>query len=111
MLARQRSRAATSEQHTGTKTNWPMPGCPFYGFRWPEHSSTLRRAGGNECGLDIDTNGRCRMETSGLVVNYFVCPMVERYGTVLDASKHVIRFDRGEGAPQNLAAWEREHRP
>jgi hypothetical protein len=88
-----------------------MPGCPFYGYRWPERSSTLRQTGGNECGLDIDGNTPCRMETSALRVNYFVCPVAQRFWPVLDPSKHLIRFERGEGAPQSLAEWEREQRP
>ena len=71
--------------------------CPFYGFRWPDHSSTLRQAGGNECGLDIQQNGPCRMEFTCRPVNYFTCPVVQGRRVLLEAAGHLIEFDSGQG--------------
>jgi len=47
--------------------------CPFYGFRWPERSADVIAVGGNECGLDVDNNGPCRMEAAGLAVDFCGC--------------------------------------
>jgi hypothetical protein len=81
--------------------------CPFYGFWWPAHSSTLQYVGGNECGLDIDQNGACRMDAESRPVNYFACPLVQERHEVLYIAKQLIKFDAGDGRPQALGDWER----
>ena len=84
--------------------------CPFYGFRWPERSTTLRYVGGNECGLDIGHYVPCMMETEGRTVNYFVCPVVHGEWNFLQVGKHLISFDSGRGQSEFLAEWERKRK-
>jgi hypothetical protein len=87
-----------------------MFGCPFYGFRWPARSATLQHVGGNECGLELETNEICAMEKDGRPVDFFVCPTALGRKPILDAAKHLILFDSGAGEPDSLVEWERLHR-
>jgi hypothetical protein len=66
--------------------------CPFYGFRWPEKSCELVPTGGNECGLDLDANGSCKMEQEGRTVSYDYCPVALNLRPVLDVFKERIAF-------------------
>ena len=84
-----------------------MPGCPFYGFRWPDRSATLPHVGGDECGLDLDNCGPCILERNGQEVNYYVCHRVTRYRRLLEPAKHLIRFELSAGQQPTLADWER----
>ena len=86
-----------------------MPACPFYGFRWPEHSSNLRQMDANECGLDFDHNSTCRMETEGRVVNYYLCPVVASAHVALRAGKDVITFHAADQPTLTLAEWEDQY--
>jgi hypothetical protein len=83
-----------------------MSGCPFYGFRWPARSPTLRYVGGNECGLDIDKNGVCLMEIKSPSVDYFKCPLVERRSNMLRTSSKLIAFEDRSSKRQTLSQWE-----
>ena len=47
--------------------------CPFYGFRWPDRKADLIDVGGNECGLDLDNNGACTMESQGCAADFSRC--------------------------------------
>lgn len=67
-------------------------GCPFYGFRWPDRQPKLVYVGGGECGLDIDGNGPCRMETSGMPVNFCRCEVANAARLYLVAGADRIRF-------------------
>jgi len=84
-----------------------MSGCPFYGRRWPERSPTLRAVGGNECGLDFEHNHACLMEAEGRHVDYYSCPRTMDLQSLLDAGRHIIRFENEDGNPHFLADWER----
>ena len=84
-----------------------MTNCPFYGSRWPDHTPALWHAGGNECGLDIDTNGPCAMEADGRNVNYFSCPLVQAHRQFFEIAGHLIKFETEDGTDLSLAAWER----
>jgi hypothetical protein len=86
-----------------------MPGCPFYGFRWPERSSNLRQTDGNECGLDFDRNATCRMEIEGSVIDYYQCPVVASARVALHAGKDVITFHTGDKLALTLAEWENRY--
>lgn len=86
-----------------------MHTCPFYGFHWPQNSSKLRHTGGNECGLDLDKHGPCRMELDGLAPDYFACPVVQRERHALQAGKHVITFVMPDGKSERLDQWIRAH--
>ena len=83
-----------------------MPGCPFYGQRWPERSPLLHVVGGNECGLDFDGHGPCAMELAQRGVNYFACPVALDRESMLSAARHVIRFENPFGQPVILRDWE-----
>ncbi len=83
-----------------------MPGCPFYGHRWPERSPTLHIIGGNECGLDLDGHGPCRMESQGRNVDYFACPVALDRHPLLSAARNVIQFKTDTGTLVFLAEWE-----
>lgn len=82
--------------------------CPFYGFRWPDHSTTLRYVGGNECGLDIDRHSPCGMEAEGRNVNYFACPVVRAKWSFLQVGKRLINLDSGYSRSESLAEWEQK---
>lgn len=95
------------DTHTGSTA--PSKGskvrCPFYGFRWPEKSSELTPVGGNECGLDMESNGPCAMEAAGRHVNYFACPVAIERKTLLDAAERLISFGSGDGHLETLEEW------
>ncbi len=57
--------------------------------------------GGNECGLDIDHNGPCRMETAGLQVDFWRCDVANSARVYLDAGANLIRF-YPSGAPEGV---------
>jgi hypothetical protein len=82
--------------------------CPFYGFRWPDHTSDLIQVGGHECGLDLQCNGRCKMEREGRTVNFDYCEVPLHYKPLIEAFRDRIRF-RLKGVPEPLtfAAWRR----
>jgi hypothetical protein len=88
-----------------------MPGCPFYGFRWPERSSNLGQTDDNKCGLDFDRNATCRMETEGRVIDYYQCPVVASARAGLEAGRNVITFHAGGRPPTTLAEWENRNLP
>jgi len=52
--------------------------CPFYGVRWPEHTTNLIDVGGEECGLDFDGHGPCSMGQQGELPDIRFCPIAER---------------------------------
>jgi len=84
-------------------------GCPFFGFRWPERTPTLRYVGGDECGLDLDRNSPCLMKAEGVPVNYFVCPVALRRKSFLDAAAQLITFDSGQQR-ETLEEWKTRDR-
>lgn len=83
-----------------------LPKCPFYGFRWPERRPDLIAVGGNECGIDVDRNGPCRMEAKGCAANYSYCEAAADARVYLTLGSDRIRFfpsGLAEGVP--LEAW------
>ncbi len=46
------------------------------------------------------------MEAERRGVNYFKCRIACIKQGLLHGSKHLIRFDSGQGAPQSLEEWE-----
>ena len=66
--------------------------CPFYGYRWPERTTDIYQVGGNECGLDFDANGPCKMESSGRSIDFRECEIVARAGAFLSVVANRIRF-------------------
>jgi hypothetical protein len=66
--------------------------CPFYGYRWPDRTVELTEVGGNECGLDLDENGACRMELENLPVDYGHCLIALEAKPLLDMALQRIRF-------------------
>lgn len=83
-----------------------LPGCPFYGRRWPERSPLVRAVGGNECGLDFDGHGPCIMELQGRNVDYFSCPLALDHSSLLAAARYLISFEKPSGSVQLLGEWE-----
>lgn len=80
--------------------------CPFYGFRWPARQSRLVQIGGNECGLDIEENGPCRMEAAGLEVNYVLCDVANAAQMYLELGADRIRFRAGGSSEEiSLEEW------
>ena len=80
--------------------------CPFYGFRWPDRQLTLIHVGGNECGLDIDENGSCKMETAGQEVNFCECEVAANAQAFLKAGADRIRFSAPGGTEKiGLEEW------
>lgn len=83
--------------------------CPFYGFRWPDRKTQLVETGGNECGLDLDVNGACRMEESGRTVNFDFCEQAWRAEAVIAAASRLICFiPAGETRPIPFQEWRDE---
>lgn len=76
--------------------------CPFYGFRWPDRTTQLNHVGGNECGLDLDVNGPCKMEQEGRTVCMDYCDVAGRAKPFIDVLLHRIRV-YPSGAPDGLA--------
>ena len=68
------------------------PRCPFYGFRWPDRKMDLVQMGGNECGLDFDINGPCKMETCGLTPDARACQVAEFARAFLSVAENRMRF-------------------
>jgi hypothetical protein len=66
--------------------------CPVYGFHCPDRQPTLIHVGGNECGLDIDNNGPCKMETDGREVNFWPCEVAAKEQPFLKAGAARIGF-------------------
>ena len=80
--------------------------CPYYGFRWPKRSLQLIQVGGNECGLDLDVNGPCRMEAVGLTPDFRVCQFAEFARIFLSVAADEVRFLRSNDAEAlPLKAW------
>ena len=80
--------------------------CPFYGFRWPDRQSKLVYIGGNECGLDLDRNGPCKMEATGQEVNFCLCDVAQAARTYLEVGADRIHFrPGGDGEEVGLEAW------
>ena len=86
-----------------------MPACPFYGFHWPERSPTLEYVGGNECGLDLDQHGPCKMGKEGRLPDYYSCPLVDAARHRLHSAKRLIYFQAG-GTAHTLDEWEEDAR-
>ena len=84
--------------------------CPFYGFRWPDRSTTLRYVGGIECGLDFDRHSSCVMKMEGRSVSHFSCPVVRAKWNFLQAGKHLMHFDFGNNRSESLAEWEQSRK-
>src|ERR1700756_1177094 len=78
------------------------PACPFYGFHWPEGKNHLVEVGGNRCGLGLDKNGPCMVEIKGLVVDYYQCPLVQRYKTYLKLMSRDVYFDIAGTPPRSV---------
>ena len=91
----------------GTHTK-AMPDCPFYGRRWPERTLTLQFIGGNECGLDFDSNGPCGMEIEGHAVSYFDCSLAQSKQHFLQPLRRQIFFVIDKEKTQSLAEWEQD---
>lgn len=72
------------------------PLCPFYGFRWPNHTSRLFRAEGSECGLDLDRHGPCQMELRQNRIDFDSCEVRSSHQHLLHAGRHHIRFHAPE---------------
>ena len=100
------SHTTTTNRSAGRAMSERMPGCPFYGHRWPERSPLLRVVDGNECGLDFDSHGPCVMEVAQRNVDYFACPVALDRECLLSAAGHVIRFETTSGQPLVLRDWE-----
>jgi hypothetical protein len=66
--------------------------CPFYGFRWPQRNCDLIAAGENECGLDLDKNRPCVMESHGLSANFLVCEVAASAQAFVSVVSSRIRF-------------------
>jgi hypothetical protein len=75
--------------------------CPFYGFRWPERQAKLVHVGGNECGLDVETNGACKMEAAAQQVDFWHCEVAHAARVYLEAGSDRIRF-YPPGAPNGI---------
>ena len=86
-----------------------MRNCPFYGFRWPEHSAILQFTGRGECGLDIDCNAPCTMEVAQNPVDYFSCEVVRDRRHFLEAGNRLISFRLPNGPTYSLEDW--QYRP
>jgi hypothetical protein len=84
-----------------------MPGCPFYGFRWPDCTTMLQHVGANECGLDFDDHRPCLLERRGRPVEYRACSVVSSRRNLLEIGKPLIRFDLPDGGRPTLADWEK----
>jgi len=68
------------------------PRCPFYGFRWPDRTTDLVDVGGNECGLDLDLCGPCKMELQNCAPDYRYCETVSAAKAFLSVATSRIRF-------------------
>jgi hypothetical protein len=80
--------------------------CPFYGFRWPDRQSKLVQIGGNECGLDIEGNGPCKMEAEGREVNFCLCEVADAARMYLELGGHRIRFCSADSSEEiALEEW------
>ena len=83
-----------------------MPDCPFYGCRWPERTLALKFIGGNECGLDFDSNGPCVMEKQGRTPSYFDCSLVQSKRHFVQLLRRQVLFAINQEKPKSLAEWE-----
>jgi hypothetical protein len=71
----------------------------------------LRAVGGNECGLDFEQNHGCVMEAEGRHVDYYSCPRTMELRDLLQAARHIIRFETTNGQSHFLSEWESGYRP
>lgn len=70
----------------------PLPRCPFYGFDWPDHGSTLRDAEDGRCGLLSDGPELCRMEASGRAADVEKCDRAHRVAAMLNVLGEHLAF-------------------
>lgn len=70
----------------------PRPRCPFFGFHWPEKGSNLVDTGTNECGLDLECHGPCKMQGGNGQIDFYRCDLPVRARNFLAAGRHYIRF-------------------
>lgn len=86
------------------------PRCPFYGFHWPPGSNNLKQVGTPECGLDLDGQGLCRMETEQRPVDFEICARRWERKNLIDAGRKYLRFHGAElpgaGVPLELLEHE-----
>ena len=87
-----------------------MPSCPFYGVKWPANQTALVYSGHDECGLDWDDFGPCRMERQGLTPDYYRCPVVAQMQPTLTSFRLHIVIANANGRNVTLAQWEEEPR-
>jgi len=86
-------------------------GCAFYGFRWPRRQTDLFQVGGNECGLDFDTNGPCKMESCGQEIDFQQCPTAAAAKTFLEVVAVRVRFfPSGQEEAIPFRTWNKAHR-
>ena len=80
--------------------------CPFYGFRWPERKTDLIEVGGNECALDFDNQGPCKMASHGYEADFSCCDTALKARFFLAAIADRIRFiPRGAQGPVPFSEW------
>lgn len=65
--------------------------CPFYGFRWPDRTTRLVHVGGDECALDLDENGPCKMQMAGRTVSMHYCEIAEKARPFIDVMIDRVR--------------------
>lgn len=66
--------------------------CPFYGYRWPDRQMSLVQVNGNECGLDFDLNGPCKMEICEVIPDIRTCQFADFARVFLAFAQDRIRF-------------------
>ncbi|HWB83333.1 MAG TPA: hypothetical protein VG675_04280 [Bryobacteraceae bacterium] len=95
-----------SELKSGRQRNHRQR-CPFHGFHWPESGSDLIDSGGDECGLDLDHHGACRMETEHQAADFDRCEVARQARNFLQAGRRHIRFFPAELLPESVLfeAW------
>jgi hypothetical protein len=77
----------------------------FYDYRWPERTAELFHVGGNECGLDFDVNGPCKMESSGRVIDVGRCEVAAAAVTFLSVIANRMRFFEPPVGEPNSLQW------
>ena len=93
-MSAEKNEISGQEQCIGALMHTTSPGCPFYGYRWPDHGMELFQVGGNECGLDFEMNNSCTMEDHGLFPEVRVCPVADVARVFLSCGADRIHFHR-----------------
>src|SRR5574340_106783 len=83
-------------KHMADELQFVRPRCPFFGFHWPERSSDLIDTGTNECGLDLDCHGPCKMAAAHGKVDFFLCDLPARTRYLLEVASRYISFHPAE---------------